>query len=656
MKKLFLGEHKSGKTESIKSFYLEAINNGVSSSQMIIFTRNKTLESQIKESIFLSTNKTLEKVNIFRFRAFVNHIISNYWYLLLNNQPNFIGFSESILLMQEFVKSCSEKFSNNYSDKYILIKLFERQQRRAENNLSFIELKDRTSNLENNSLIKEADLFLELYNNWLLAREKPFFDYAIQLDFFYKLIEIPDVRSAIIRDFKHAWLIDDIEDAIPAEHHFYELFWNDISNIIYTGNLYGGVRQFLGSDPEYIHELRNKIDQVITLQQPNNLLYDLGKAFYDDIFYEGATDQIFDDEIKLKDNFKLINSVSYSRMLEDLNQLWFELKKNNIDPQDIIIVTCQASEQLNLEVESQLKSVGWSSEAIKGSHIIAKNPLINVLITFMRIIFDQEIKVDDKIPALTSFDFCQLIHIVGNVDNFYLAKLRKNLKNDVQAWINYINEFSQKSGYKTLKIINDLLIYSFEQKDNLKEPSDYTEMFYYMAKKLLWNSEKFRDSSSLADFRLFLIMLQKHLDINSLFFDGNPLLHFIEQIIKGELSDNPDREIEFKDKKVKIITIQKLSEIKYSTPIQIWIDISSERWIQGEITPLINAALFSKRRDLKKIWSFHEEDQLTKESLAKSMRISLSLCQKYAYFLSCDYGIMGENKDFGMIKNFLSNL
>ncbi len=680
---LYIGEHGSGKTKNLHDFFISSIKNGIPSSRSIIFVRNKTLENHLRKFILDDIGSPVLKLNIFTFRSFVAKMLLDYWPLFWDAPPIFLGFSESLTTIREFTKhNLFFKENHGILPLHLLIKLYERQQRRADNLLTTDDLNIITEKLEKSEIAHEANLFLQAYNKWLVQRKRPLLDYALQLDFFTKLSEIKEFREKLISDFGYAWLIDDIEDSIPAEHQFYESFWDDVKNFIYTGNEFGGVRQFMGSDPDYLSELKTKINNVNYLEFPEsndqgNLqgkssVHNLGKAIYMIFEKENHNFEYGKSIVNKSDNFELNYSPSYSRMISELRKKLIYLKNLDIKQEQICIICPAINEQLQLELEFELKDFKIEIDTVKGSQILSKNLLINVVLTLLRLIFFEEIKKDKRITPLTSFDFSQLLYVTGNIDNYYLSKLRKNLGNEPFSWINFMKEYSQKEGFKTIKSLYEAIVYCREIKTSklAKVPvnsdvgesestelkkDDYVNMIIYLWKNLLWSSDYFNYRDYINEFKIFIDMLSNHIEISENIRIENPIIEFIYQLLNGGLSDNPDKVIDLNLPKIKLLTMQKLNEIKHESQIQLWFDITSEKWTKTENHPLINPYLFSKRWPLEKEWSLIEEENFFERRFAKNLRISLSLCTQNAYFFYCDYNIMGELQTYDFLKQFLEN-
>lgn len=657
-KVLYLGEHATGKTNELIDFYLNSLKNNINSENIRVFVRNKTHERIFKENILNNTNKPIGNIKVIRFRAFVNQILQDYWFHIFKNPPRFIGFSESIFLIREFIKtynfSDSEQILNIKSIKHgkynksIILGIFERQQRRAENGLTFEELDNLTKTIENNSLSEQINDLLKNYSKWLINHDAPYLDYALQLDYFSKLIKKEEVINNISKDI-NLLLIDDIDDSFYVEHKFYESLWDKVPNIIYTGNKYGSFRQQNGSDIYYLDSLKTKVNKLIELDSNESYFSKLGKTIYNNL----TDNNHFLNQYSLEkyNNFDFSQSYNYGEMIEEIKKLPTLLKESSYKPSDVIIISQNLDEQIQLEIQRVLREISWESEILKGSEELIKKALINTVITLLRIIYYKEIKDFEDFPQLTSFDFSQLIHIIGNIDHYYLAKLRKGLKNNPENWLNFFEEYSKKDSFVTVKNIYEIIQYCTDLKNKEDSIDKYIQMTIYIWQNLIRKNTNLRKYNTKDDFKIFIDMMSNHLDLSYKHNIKEPFINFLYSLINGEISDNPDKDIVFNNNVVKIMTVQKLAELKQESKIQIWIDITNDSWV-NKISPYVNPyILLDGRKKIK--WSSYEEMKIIEKKLASNLRFVLSLCKDKAFFFSSDHNSMGESNNYDLVKNLL---
>lgn len=662
--KLFIGEHGTGKTKNLILNYLDIIDTR-DSENIAVFVRNKTHEVIFRDCILNNIQKPIGNIKVFRFRAFVNQVLNTYWFKLFDKEPNFIGFSESIFLLKEFIKNYRFKDSENIlninslkSGKYnksIILGIFERQQRRAENGISFKDLDYISNNGENNTLSFQINQLLEDYSNWLISHKKPYLDYALQLDYFSKLIMHEDVINNISKEFKHTLLIDDIDDSFYIEHQFYERLWGRVKNITYTGNKYGSFRQFNGSDIYYIKKLESKVKEigtVVNLNDNNSVFSKIGKSLY-----ESLTDNshFFSyDSLDKYNNIEFSQNYNYGEMIEEINKLPAKLKDQGFKADDIIIITQTLDEQIQLEIQRSLKEIDWESEIIKGSEELIKKPIINTVITLLRIVYYKEIKDFENFPQLTAFDFSQLIHLVGTTDHYFLAKLRKNLKNNPENWIKFFEDFSKKESFITVKNIYEIIEHCNILKNKPDSKEKYLEMVIYIWQSLIRKNSNLSKYNLKDDFKIFIEMISKHLELSYEHNIDKPFLTFILSLINGEISDNPDKDIIFNNNVVKIMTIQKISELKQESKIQIWLDVTNSSWFPSVGIYVNPYVLLPDRKKTK--WSSYEEMKTMEKKLASTLRHVVSLAKDKIYMYSADYNAMGESNNHDLIKNIVQLL
>ena len=342
-------------------------------------------------------------------------------------------------------------------------------------------------------------------------------------------------------------------------------------------------------------------------------------------------------------------------MLEEIKKLPVLLNDQGYKPKDIVFISQNNNEQLQIEMQKYLQKIDWQLDILKGSEELLKKPLINTIVTILRIVYYKEIKEKSDFPPLTSFDFSQLVNTVGNTDNYYLAKLRKGLKNKPENWLKFFEEYSQK-GFITIKNIYEIIQHCIKINTELDNIYKYNTMITYIWQNLIEKNEVLRKYNIKNDFKIFTEMLYKHIELSHENNISDPLINFLYSVINGEISDNPDRDIILDNDCAKMMTAQKLSELKIDFKIQIWIDISSDAWNRSVISPYVNPYVLLKSRDQNEDWSSYEEMKLSEERFARNLKLNLSLCQDKAYFFSSDYNSMGEVNNNDLLKNILEIL
>lgn len=652
---IYLGENNSGKTEALISFFLNALENGVSSSEILFFVRNKSQEHLLRQRIYSETDFPLYQLNIFRYRAFVYRTVNMYWGFLFKEKPEFMGFSETINLLRYFISIKPDFFKDVYYGNSFFIKIYERLQRAADNHLNNQELDLKTINIEKNDFNLQVNKVISEFNNWCIERDKPLLDYSLQLKVFWKLLDIEEIKQAVFSQYPYAWLIDDLDDTIASEQLFFEKAWDFIQNFVYTANPYGGFRNNMGSNPEYLKNLLKKTDKIINLETKNHgSFHKLGNSVYDTL-----TSSEININLENLEKFKEIYSdfaPNYGIMLKKLELILLNLKEDGYKPDDITIICINNNEQLHLEISYQLEKINWSLDTIKNSQVIIRNPVVAAIITLLRIIFHEEIVEYGKISTLSSFDFSQLLYTVGNLDNYYLSKLRILLKDDPKNWYKFIRDYSSKEGFVTLKTLEEVLTHCRKWKKEILDQKEYTKMIKYIWKELFWTSESFQKKSVFNEVRIFFDMFKNHLNMSKYIkSEAYSIPYFIQCLLSGELSDNPDKILNINLNTVKLLSLQKLVEIKYHSRIHIWLDISSNEWMNPRHHPLINPIILSGSWPENKEWTIIEEENFLEESLARKLKMAFSLCTEKSYFLASDYNIMGESQNFDFLKTFIIN-
>ncbi|MFN8670532.1 MAG: hypothetical protein U0457_00425 [Candidatus Sericytochromatia bacterium] len=631
-------------TENIKKRldYISTLFFGVQDkNQAIIITRNKNIEFQIKESIYGKLDTSIEFFNIDRFRSFVFKIVSNNWFYLYEKQPKFLGFYETLLYLKEFSDLDKEQANllvGEKIDKNFVTKIFERQQRLADNNIITL----------NDNKTKKYDDFIKKFSDYLKNREIPLLDYAEQLNVFNSLLENQAFFDKLVKSYKY-WIIDGIEEAIPIEQKFYEKLWDNVNTITYLANPYGGLREFLGGNHYYLNNLKYNVSTVIEDNDIETYFYKNGHKLYELInseeynIFENNNDERF---------FELYDSKEYSEMLDNLELIVKKIK--GIDNKaEISIIVNNIDDLLENEVYNIARDELYTFEPIRGAEVISKNQVVKSIINILRIIFDDEIKKVNNIPELKSLDYSQILFTLGNYDNFKLAQLRKNLKNDKNKWLNFIEEEIKKENNDKLRKLYYIITNSIENKGLLNNTSDYLELILNIWKKCFWANIDLV-SENIKDVNILIKSCKSFIDTSKFFFKEEPIVHFIKDLLTGGLSDSPDVFLEYKEKNIKLITLQKYSESYYRTDYQIWLNVTSEKWIKKETHTVFNPYLFSLMTKGKSL-GFDEEEKIRINEFSKKVKVALNLANNKIFFLSSDYDIMGERNDYELFKYFFLN-
>lgn len=628
--KLFLTESSLERIDYItSSFYNISKSNPLEN--IIIITRNKNLESKIKNQILQKNSNINVKLNIFSFRSFISKIISENWSYIYNYIPKLLGFYDTNLYLKEFINSKKPLFEQEIKDKSFIIKLFERYQRLSDNNIK--SLNDKNS--------EKYDLFLQSFSNFLLDREIPLLDYSLQLDSVMRLLDNNEFFEKFISQYKY-WIVDGIEDATYSEQVFYEKFNTLVHDFIYVSNPYGGVREFLGSNPTYLDTLKAKfkIEDPKLKETPFSVVGN-------NIFNIINTEEFYSLEKNLFDekSFEYYDFKSYSEMLEKVS---FLVKKINLldSNSEILVISNSIDDLLESEIALISEENNYSFESISGTEIFIKKESIRSLVTILRIIFAEEINSIDTFPSLKSLDFSQLFFEIAKIDNFKLAELRKKFKSNIDAWTHFISNNSNNSKYKLLNTINEVINYGIEKKGLLNTKDDYMNLIKYIWDKL------FSDSTLLLkDRNKLLKACGSYIEVSQTFFKEHIFIHFLKEIVSGDFSNSPDLDLEKKSSNIKLMTLQKLAESNYESDYQIWIDVTSEKWIKKDSHEIFNPYAFSLQVRSKNNADY---ELLINKEFSKKIRIAFNLCQKKIFLTSSLYNVMGQRNDYDLFKSFFS--
>lgn len=637
--KVFFTESSAEKVDYITTSFFNIIKKRASEN-VVIITRNKNLETNLKNRLIQESGNLPLKLNIFSFKSFISKIISENWSYLYNYPPKLLGFYDTNLYLKEFIINKHPLFEQEIKDKAFIIKLFERYQRLSDNNIEF--LNDKNS--------KKYDAFLKSFSDFLLNREIPLLDYSLQLKSVLELLKNKEFFSKFSLEYKY-WIVDGIEEATYAEQLFYEKFNTLVQGFTYVSNPYGGVREFLGANPTYLDTLKdnfkteyskkletpfstvgNKLFNIINTEE----FYSLAETTYDENFFEYH------------------NLKSYSEMLEKVDFLIKQIKTMD-NNSEIVVISNSIDDLLESELLLIAEKNSYSFESIRGTEVFIKKSSIRAITTILRIIFDEEINEFESFPNLKPLDFSQLLFFVAHIDNFKLAELRKKLRNNTELWKTFISKNSNNPYVRhshdndpkhNLSNINDAINYGIEKKGLLNKKENYLELITYIWNKIFEDDKKLIGSQDLTK---LLKACGSYIEVAQTFFKGQNFIHFLKEIVSGDFSNSPDLCLEKKTSNIKLITLQKLSESNYESNYQIWIDITSEKWLKKDSHEIFNPYSFSLQVRGENTTDY---ESLINMEFSRKVKIAFNLCQKKLFMTSSLYNVMGQRNDYDLFKSF----
>ena len=131
--------------------YIELINSGVKTSEILVLIQNSTIKKRFSEKVFEKfTTNSIERLNIHSFFSIVYNTLVDNWCFIENSipsdksfiLPNLVGLEVSQFLLKDILKQIEVKGYN--SKKSLLHQIFRRYSLIVQNNLTDDEIRERS--------------------------------------------------------------------------------------------------------------------------------------------------------------------------------------------------------------------------------------------------------------------------------------------------------------------------------------------------------------------------------------------------------------------------------------------------------------------------------------------------------------------------------
>ena len=592
--------------ELIAQKYIDIINSGGKSSEILVLLSNPVSKKNVLKSIFnFSKSDVLSDLRIYTYNGFIYNTITDNW-AFIDSQiksgtpailPNLSGLEISQLLLKHILKENEVKGYN--SKKSLLHQIFRRYSLIVNNNLSNDEVKERSRILKE-SFSDDAEAVIKKYKS--KTRELRCFDYLRQAEIFKYIYENIDLKIKYL-------IAEDVDECPPLILDFIEKISPKFKDYRIILDKDGSSRcGYLCADTNAGKKLEKIFKEKITYSEPDK-----------------------EETVKLTENIKsgaenkiknlTVHSLSKRLdMIEDAVNTINSLIKQGANPRDISVITPVQDNMLKFTLSEQLKNC--NPKFISGSEKLNENPLVKSIINILKMSSGKSINEYDLRGILFN---CLEIPVKNQKE--ILTKYVKTKKIQIFA--------SANPKYKKLCEV-------IEKIKNSNTP--LSEKAYYIY-TTLFNRASSRD---LIKFNFFLKQLQ---DFEKIFPDFAGMEdEIINQAENSIIAENPYSVREITKEDLVISTPQKIIDNKIKTKYQIWLDLSSYEWIKQDTGPLYNSQVFQKD------WSKNEytiEDciNFSKEKTARMLRKLFNYTDKAMCFSSL-FDTCG-NENTGGIEGYL---
>lgn len=641
------GPLKSGKSAFLAEKFIELIQSGVSSSEILVITLNsykkKIFSEKIREKLQENNIYGLGELPIFTFNGVVYNAIKANWPLIeeiipdgagkREIIPNLCGLEASELLIKSCIKkinkreSLTETLRDYRSHKNLKHQLLRRQTLITNNCLDKSEIQSR-SDILGEQMGKQAQDVLEEFRK--LSTGFRTFDYLKQASTFLYLIESGKINFDKIKYL----LVDDFDEMAYSAQSFVKKLLPQIKEFYITLDPQGSSRRgYLCANPDGCDELKVFMPAEI-------LNFCNKKALYNDA--NNLFEAILENKTPDLNNISVVeNSIRHVEMLE---QVFCKIKvlidNEKCIPDDIVLVTPFLDGTLKHAIKGFFDKENINFQFLTGSKKIFDDSLVFGTLIILQLV-NEEWRFKPKV-----FEIRSLLTGMLKIPTVFCEEILNNyretgeiviLSDQQQCWerenlssliaiLNDLKEEKVPLSKQVEKIFSSLIL------PNLDENSD-TEDFNRMVESLL-DFEKLMQRTKTSE--------------NKVFLEKEWLILMKDTVV----SDNPSSAPEIKENCVKIATPQKVIDLELESKYQIWLDISNISWVKDDTGPLYNAWVFHKNwKEEKYTPKIHKK--LTLEKTAHVLRKLVLLANEKIFGYASQLDPAGAENNGG-IENFLA--
>jgi DNA helicase-2/ATP-dependent DNA helicase PcrA len=616
------GSIASKKTDVLVEKYVQLLNCGVKSSQILVLVQNSTLKNYFIEKTLENLSvDVLEKLQVYSFFGLVYNTISDNWAFLEDRNifdnpvilPNLAGLEVSQFILKDILKDV--KFRGYNSRMSLLHQIFRRYSLIVQNNLSQSEVQERAKILKE-GFSEDADLAIKkLLKKTLELRDFDYLRQCLLFNFVYK-------NTDYFKNIKYL-IVDDADECTPICIDFLEFLSKQLEDFYIAIDQKGSSRcGYLSADKNNLTKLKTIFKSETVVLEENSQLSTSA---------ENILKNVRNDENNILSRFSYDSFVKRSSMVEKGLKKLNELLKSKVAPSEIAIISPVIDDMLKFTIKENLKN-NINLLYLSGSEKLIQNRLVQATITILKM--NTELKNTlsefDLRVILSEFLQIPLKYCLEILDKFHQTKelIPFEFKDD---------DYNQKYS-KFLKLVDVLS----------KSDDKISEQIVKIFNELLSNCVK-----SPEELRKFNFFIKQITDFENIFGEdfNRRKTDIILQIENSIIAENPYSTLDINRNDLIVSTPQKIIDNHIQTKYQIWFDVSSSEWIKSDTGPLYNAWVFQKDWS-KDEYTIEDNINLSKDKNSRVLR-KLVLCAKEQIF--CYSSLFDSNgvENYGGIESYL---
>ncbi len=620
---LIVGSIASDKTTMLRDKYVNLLNSGVPSSEILVLVQNSTLKNDFTEKTLEKLLiPSVEKMQVHSFYSLVYNTVCDNWAFLEERNifdnpvilPNMAGLEVSQFIFKDILKEV--KFKGYNSRMSLLHQIFRRYSLIVQNNLSTDEVTQRAEILKE-GFSEDADLTIKKFmKKTLELRDFDYLRQCLLFNFIYK-------NTDYFKDIKYL-IVDDADELTPICLEFIKYLAPQLEDYFISIDPLGSSRcGYLSADKNNYTKLKTIFDENTIPARENQELLDRGLKLFNNARC---------DEENILDGFRYETCAKRSAMIDEaiekINKL---IHEDKVNPCQIAVISPVIDEMLKFSLREGIKN-NINLLYLSGSEKLIQNRLVKAALTILKLNTDLK-------NSLNEFDIRIILSEFLQIPLKYCEEILENFhRTKVLAPYDFSDEEYSEKYSKLINLVNELS----GSKDKISEQlvKIYNELFCL-------------NTTSFNEINKYNFFIKQITDFENVFGEdfNKRKTDIILQAQNSIIAENPYSVLEINKNDLIVSTPQKIIDNHITTKHQIWLDITSSEWIKSDTGPLYNAWVFQKDW-FKKDYTLDDNLTLSKDKTARVLR-KLSLNSESNIY--CYSSLFDSNgiENFGGIENYI---
>lgn len=620
---LYTGDRGSGKTTALVLRFCALLDQGIAPEAIQVLSGQRYHHTQqFKSLIFQHRPRPVGGLRIHTPYRLGQNMLQH-----LVPEAHLLTNSDTLLLLHEHYQQHGARFFPGHRPSPGFFEhLLRRHQRCAANLLWGETLDTRSQQLESDSLAFQANHFLRHFNKTLQEQTPMLLDAVGQAQHLLNALENTDLVQHFSADY---WIVDNLDETRPLEQHVFEALSAKALQRIASANPHGGLDRSLGAHPEYAKQFKAQAKEVHILER-NRPFSALARHMYLQLQH---LPELKPETKPVAQPLQLEEHTHTGHMHAAMAQHIQTQLNQGTAPHEIACITWYLDPFAMRHLQAHFEAQGIPVDILQGRSALQRSPLVNTLLSLLRLVFWPYFQSQPEVPRLTRLDMAQIFRLCGGLDAFEVSDLRFRFGERLEAW----GQFLQQSEVPRLQRLQTC-IQSLRERYPEPRLADIEKAMHTLWQTQILPFVSLTSDRERHDFaavqQLFQRLYRQCELAEALSTESADLIwpHVFAETLPA-YTPLPPRQ----NQRVKVMTVHRLCEQGESYAYQHWFDLSNPNWFRPLSHPIDNALVLSQSWPLDRPVSLYDEETQIEERLAHSWRKGLLYCDRDAHFYSALY-------------------